>query len=92
MVSQGKVNINGQALNEYAYLAKDLYTSSGSFLPEGVEKMIPEGYYLPMGDNRPYSRDGREFGPIVREAIIGKAWLRYWPVNAIGFIPKQTYQ
>ena len=92
MILGGKVYLNGSLLNENAYLAEDLVTGSGSFLPEGVEKVIPEGYFLPMGDNRPYSRDGREFGPIAQSAIVGKAWLRYWPVNKIGFVPKESYQ
>lgn len=91
MVSSGKVYINGQLLNESDYLPKDYTTGSGSYLIEGAEKIIPEDFYLPMGDNRPYSRDGREFGPIPREAIVGRAWLRYWPFDKAGFVKDEIY-
>jgi len=92
MVSSGLIYVNGEQLNESDYLPKDYVTNSGSFLIEGAEKTVPEGYYLPMGDNRPYSRDGREFGPISKEAIVGKAWLRYWPVPKVGFIKEEDYK
>ena len=86
MVLGGKIYINGQVLNESNYLAADVVTQPGTFLPEGVEKIIPENYYLPIGDNRPFSRDGREFGPIPKDSIVGKAWIRYWPLNKLGVI------
>jgi len=79
--------INGKRLDESFYLSKDVLTDTRSYLAEGVERIIPEGYFLPIGDNRPYSRDGREFGPIPRESIVGKAWLRYWPISKFGFVP-----
>jgi nickel-type superoxide dismutase maturation protease len=30
-----------------------------------------------LGDNAAHSRDSRQFGPIAREEIVGKAWLKY---------------
>lgn len=90
-VSGGHYYINGELLDESGYLAKDIVTNGGSFLVEGVEKVIPEGYYLPSGDNRPFSRDGREFGPIPKESLVGKGWLRYWPINKIGFVKHESY-
>ncbi len=92
MVNQGYIYVNGQVLDETGYLGKDITTGSGTFLAEGIEKIIPPGYYLPLGDNRPYSRDGREFGVVTREAIVGKAWLRYWPPNKTGFIKHESYK
>lgn len=91
LVSNGKIFVNGEQLNEDDYLPKNFSTNNGSFLQEGVERIIPESYYLPLGDNRAYSRDGREFGPVPRESIIGKAWLRYWPVNKVGFVKHESY-
>ena len=91
MVKQNQVYINGQVLDESNYLSKDIITTSGSFLAEGVENVISDGYYLPLGDNRPYSRDGREFGFISRDMIIGKAWLRYWPLDKAGLVKHENY-
>jgi signal peptidase I len=84
------VYINGQRLNE-SYLDESISTSPGSLFQEGNELTVPAETYLALGDNRPYSRDGREFGFIKREVILGKAWVRYWPLNAIGLIPTAKY-
>lgn len=42
---------------------------------------IPEGYILPLGDNRDNSRDGRYFGPVSQEKVLGRAMIIYWPLN-----------
>jgi len=91
-LSEGKIYVNDQSLNESDYLAKDVFSNPGTFLANNVERVIPEGYYLPLGDNRPFSRDGREFGPVTRASIVGKAWLRYWPIPKIGFVKHEDYK
>lgn len=85
MISGSHVYINGESFKE-PYLPEGFVTNPGSFLPENVERVVPNGYYLPLGDNRSFSRDGREFGPIPADSIVGKAWLRYWPPKKIGFV------
>lgn len=45
---------------------------------------VPEGHYLMIGDNRDGSFDGRFWGLIDRRAIVGKAWVRFWPPGRIG--------
>ena len=42
------------------------------------------GEYLVLGDNRAHSTDSREFGPIVEDRIVGRAWVRYWPLTVWG--------
>ncbi len=91
-VDNGQIFVDGQPLNESHYLSKEMITAAGTFLSEGTERVIPENYYLVLGDNRPFSRDGREFGPVPRESIVGKAWLRYWPLPKIGFVQHEDYQ
>lgn len=86
MVQGGKVYLNGQLLNQF-FLPDDFVTDSGSFCQDGKEVVVPEGQYLVFGDNRGHSRDGREFGPIKKELILGRAFFKYWPVSAIGLIP-----
>ncbi len=42
------------------------------------------GEYLVLGDNRAHSTDSREFGPIEGDRIVGRVWMRYWPLSAWG--------
>jgi signal peptidase I len=56
-----------------------------------TEWVVPAGSYFVMGDNRGASEDSRVFGPIARDSIIGRAWLRYFPLDRIGFIQRPTY-
>lgn len=78
MVQNGHVFLNGKELNE-TYLPSDLYTSPGSFLTESRTITVENNSYLVMGDNRPNSFDGRNFGLITRDKITGRGWLVYWP-------------
>ncbi len=89
-LSGGKIFVNNLLLTE-EYLPNNLTTSSGSYLRENTEKKIPEDEYLVFGDNRNQSRDGREFGPISKSVIVGKAWFRYWPPNRLGIIKRINY-
>lgn len=89
-VKDGYVYIDNQMLNE-DYLPSDYRTNPGSFLREGRTVQIPQGEYILLGDNRPHSRDSREFGSIPEERIVGRAFLRYWPVEDIGLIKHAKY-
>ncbi len=48
------------------------------------EITIPKGHYFMMGDNRGASADSREWGPVPKKWMIGKAFLTYWPPGKIG--------
>lgn len=79
MGKDGKVFINGQPLNE-PYLPTGITT--GAF----AEVTVPPHAYFLMGDNRPHSKDSRSFGPIEKELIVGKAFIRVWPVPRVKLI------
>ena len=48
--------------------------------------VIPEGELFLMGDHRGNSADSREFGPVDVKDVIGRAWLRYWPITTFTII------
>jgi len=85
-VEGGLVYLNGQLLDQ-SFLPSDFVSDPGEFCKEGEEVTVPAGMYLPFGDNRSHSRDGREFGPIKKELIVGRAFFKYWPANSIGLVP-----
>ena len=90
IVKGGQVYLNGKLLDQ-TFLPGGVITVEGQYAEEGEEKTVPSGEYLCFGDNRQHSRDGREFGPIKKELIVGKAFFKYWPVSSIGLVPKVEF-
>jgi signal peptidase I len=48
--------------------------------------VIPPNNVLVLGDNRAQSKDGRFFGPIEESSIVGRVFVRIWPINDLGFL------
>ncbi|OGV89703.1 signal peptidase I [Microgenomates group bacterium RBG_19FT_COMBO_39_10] len=82
--------VNGQTLTE-DYLPENLCTSTGHFWQSGQSITLDENQYFVAGDNRPYSSDSRDWGTVPEKNIVGKVWLRYWPVDKIGIIRGPEY-
>ncbi|NET72674.1 MAG: signal peptidase I [Sphaerospermopsis sp. SIO1G2] len=89
-LKNGKVYINNQILPEDKYLSDSVQTSvdvcrsqtTTPFLSK--PETIPPDSYLVLGDNRGSSYDGRCWGLVPKEKIIGRAIVRFWPLNKIG--------
>jgi signal peptidase I len=77
------------------YVVKTIDGGAAPTLPKNADGTsswtITAGTYFVMGDNRPNSQDSRFFGPVDRELIIGRAWLRYFPLDRVGFVTRPTY-
>ncbi len=71
----GKLYVNGKPLSE-PYLPPGVVTNGVA-----VTK-IPPGELWVMGDNRTDSEDSRYFGPISEKLIVGRVFLRYWPLSS----------
>jgi signal peptidase I len=81
-VIEGSVYINGKRQDEpFARLDSECPTCN---LPREIT--IPKGEYYMMGDNRGESADSREWGPVPKKWIIGKAFMTYWPPGRIGLL------
>ncbi|MBD2462753.1 signal peptidase I [Oscillatoria sp. FACHB-1407] len=84
-VRDGQVLINDQPIEENYIFAPPDY-------PWGPE-VVPEDSYLVLGDNRNNSYDSHFWGFVPRENIIGRAVVRFWPLNRMGGIgPEPGYQ
>jgi signal peptidase I len=75
-VRGGKVYVNTKALTENYIQEQPRY----NFGPVTV----PPNEYLVLGDNRNNSYDSHYWGFVPREKIIGKAVLRFWPLERVG--------
>ena len=78
LVDHGEVILNGQPLEE-PYVPVQ-YRDERSM----SEVTVPEGSYFVLGDHRNLSSDSRDFGPVARTAIFGKAVFAYWPAGMMG--------
>ncbi|PGH05157.1 hypothetical protein AJ80_08393 [Polytolypa hystricis UAMH7299] len=52
---------------------------------EDLMIQVPEGHVWLTGDNLPWSRDSREYGPVPLGLVIGKVVARAWPLSKIGW-------
>lgn len=83
LIQDGEVYIDGELLGEiYGY---EIMNSSGIAAEEIV---LGEDEYFVLGDNRNNSSDSRDpsVGVICGEDIVGKAFVRIWPLDSIGVI------
>ncbi|MEP7162756.1 MAG: signal peptidase I [Candidatus Moraniibacteriota bacterium] len=77
VIITNKIHPDGYALNESDYLDPSVKTTD---MPR---VKLTDDEYLVLGDNRPFSYDSRFFGPIKREAVIGRVLLRAWPLSRL---------
>jgi signal peptidase I len=88
----GKVYVNGVKLNEPYLFGENGAAQPTEPASEGQsEWLVPDGDLFVMGDHRENSADSRTFGPIDLGLVVGRAWLRYWPVDSFGVLPKPAY-
>ena len=83
---EGNIYINGEILEE------DYGKEKINFPGLAVEPItLGDDEYFVMGDNRNNSSDSRDpsVGNIRRSNIIGKAWVRIWPLNKFGVLKHQ---
>jgi signal peptidase I len=77
--ADGQVLINGRVLDE-PYLAPGMITENLT------RHTVPPNSYWVMGDNRDNSGDSRRFGAIPKDAVVGRAFVRIWPLSALGLL------
>lgn len=82
--TDGRLEVNGTAVTE-PYLAPGQRPSTTTF-----DVTVPPDRFWVMGDNRSASADSRAHlgdpggGMVPGDDIIGKVWVRYWPLDRLG--------
>lgn len=80
-VKQGQVYVNNQLIQE-KYIAQPPDYDFGPVV-------VPADNYLVLGDNRNNSYDSHYWGYVPRENLIGKAFVRFWPLDRMGPLDQQ---
>ena len=75
----GHIFINGKPL-------KETYLPTGTFTSDFAPVKIPANAYWVMGDNRGNSKDSRVFGVIKKNEIVGRVFVRIWPLSRLSFM------
>ncbi|MEI7744902.1 MAG: signal peptidase I [Chloroflexota bacterium] len=88
----GLVYVNGIALDEpYTFKNAAGVNEPTQVSPDQTRWVVDQGKLFVMGDHRQASADSREFGTIEISAVIGRAFLRYWPFPTFGILQTPAY-
>ena len=91
-IRDGDVFINGTKIVEGYLYAQPEGDAQPTTVPGDEHRwVIPDGDLFLMGDHRANSADSRTFGPVPVASVIGRAWLRYWPIDVFGILKTPTY-
>ncbi|HEX7950182.1 MAG TPA: signal peptidase I [Candidatus Limnocylindrales bacterium] len=91
-VKGGEVFVNGTVLREPYLFAETLGAAPEPTIASQESWTVPDGQLFLLGDHRAVSEDSRTFGTIPTTSVIGRAWLRYWPINVFGVLQTPTYR
>lgn len=79
-IKEGMVYIDDKVLNE-PYIQQPADYNYGPVI-------VPDESYFMLGDNRRYSKDSHVWGYVLDENILGRVWIRYWPLDSFGYLTK----
>lgn len=83
-IRDGGIWIDGVRQNPPEDISWAVYYNQEPFGGSGQRVVIPKGTYYVLGDNSLSSRDSRYWGFVPKKNLVGKAFIRWWPLLRIG--------
>lgn len=80
-IKEGRIRIASEAVPG-GFILNESYLDDLSTGGDRRVRLADSEYYL-LGDNRDASLDSRIFGPVKRQFIVGRVWVRGWPLDRI---------
>ena len=90
-INQEKITIFNSENSDGFTLDESNYLLDGKKRDFSMETKLSDGEYFVMGDNRRASSDSRTWGALPENFIIGRAWIRAWPLDKIDILEKPEY-
>jgi signal peptidase I len=91
-LQDGHVLVNGFQIDEPYVFRRADGEANPTRATDGTDSwVVPESELFVLGDHRAVSADSRDFGPIEISHVLGRAVLRYWPIDAFGTLGRPAY-
>jgi signal peptidase I len=89
-IKDGKVFIYNDEKPE-GFAAGEKYIPAGFITDGNIKKKLGTSEYFVLGDNRPASSDSRRWGVLPKSDIVGRVWLRAWPLDRFDIFKLPSY-
>ena len=89
-IKDGKIIIYNSS-NQEGFLVTENYIPSSLMTEGNIKKRLGKDEYFVLGDNRASSSDSRRWGVLPKSDVIGRVWVRAWPVAKASVFKAPNY-